>query len=105
MGKKSKISFTTINCTAVGCPRLVCHYLNLLTVKEKEDAELSINNGYLIAIDRAKEVKGATSRKYHNKKYGGGIAFATWDDKNQLEKKILKVVKQAEKDENRVNNT
>jgi hypothetical protein len=53
-----------------GNQRHVCHFLNLLTEEEKNN--LPQNEKYTTAIKRANKIGG---RKYHNKKYGGGIVF------------------------------
>lgn len=67
--QKKVISFTQVNNNADGNPRYVCHYLNLLT-----DSELYTTAGtYEQALKRAKKIGG---RKFHNKQYGGGIAFS-----------------------------
>lgn len=56
-------SFTKIDNNAMGNPRYVLHFL-------------ALNYDYNQALYVAKSFGG---KKYHNKKYGGGIAFATYN--------------------------
>lgn len=78
-----------------GNPRYVCHFFSLLSEKEKladyatEDAGInaacnSLDNQYKLALKRAKEIGGL---KFHNKKYGWGIVFQSYnitDTENQI---------------------
>ena len=66
----STINFTRINNDTNGNPRFVCHFL-------------SIDNDYDIALQKAKTIGG---KKYHNKSYGGGIVFQSYNiaDKEKL---------------------
>jgi hypothetical protein len=75
----NKIEFTRINNDVNGNPRYVCHFLNLL--KENE-------NGYDTAIKRAHKIGG---RKFHNKQYGGGIVFQSYNIADTA-KAILEIV-------------
>lgn len=61
--------FTRINNDTNGNPRYVCHFLRLAT---KQDDGLDISQKYTEALLRSKQLGG---RKFHNKQYGGGIAF------------------------------
>ena len=70
------IEFTRITNNASGAPRYVCHFLNLNTREELDSATLDVSQKYNLALARAKQFKG---KKYHNKSYGGGIAFASYD--------------------------
>jgi hypothetical protein len=63
------ISFTPVNNDINGNPRYVCHFLSLL----KENELYSTAGTYEVALNRAKKIGG---RKFHNKQYGGGIAFS-----------------------------
>jgi len=80
--------FTRINNDTNGNPRYVCHFLNF-NRQADESAMLSIDGKYQIALSRAKKIGG---RKFHNKQYGGGIVFqsyniqATCDAINELMK-------------------
>jgi len=81
---KTQIKFTRVNNDVNGNPRYVCHYLNLLTQKEK----LSYNANYETAIKRANKIGG---RKFHNKQYGGGIVFQSYNIED-TEKRILSLL-------------
>jgi hypothetical protein len=70
--KTTKIELTRVNNDVFGNPRYVCHFLN-------------IDNDYEVAIQKAKKIGG---KKYHNKSYGGGIVFQSYNIDN-LENKIL----------------
>ena len=59
----SKIEFTRIDNDINGNPRYVCHFLN-------------IADDYNEAIRLAHKIGG---RKYHTKKYGGGIVFQSYN--------------------------
>lgn len=67
-------SFTRINNDTNGNPRYVCHFLQFITDKDRDTTDLS--QRYNIAISRAKKLGG---RKYHNKQYGGGIVFQSYN--------------------------
>lgn len=77
--------FTRINNDTNGNPRYVCHFLNF---NKKEDFG-TVDDKYYTALTRANKIGG---RKFHNKQYGGGIAFqsyniqATCDAINELMK-------------------
>jgi hypothetical protein len=68
------IEFKRIDNDVNGNPRYVCHFLNL-------------NGNYENAVKLANKIGG---RKYHTKKYGGGIVFQSYsldslvNDINQL---------------------
>jgi len=59
----SKIEFTRIDNDINGNPRYVCHFLN-------------IADNYAEAVNIAHKIGG---RKYHTKKYGGGIVFQSYN--------------------------
>lgn len=67
------INFTRVNNDVNGNPRYVCHFLNLITDK---DEFTSIDQRYALALQRAKKLGG---RKFHNKQYGGGIVFQSYN--------------------------
>lgn len=71
------IEFTKINNDVNGNPRYVCHFLNFI----KEDEKAS----YDVAIKRGNKLGG---RKFHNKQYGGGIVFQSYNIED-LEKRIV----------------
>lgn len=66
------INFICIKNDTYGNPRYVCHFLNFINSKE----ELPIYDKYGIALKRAKKFGG---RKFHNKQYGGGIVFQSYN--------------------------
>mgnify|MGYP006054762197 CR=1 FL=1 len=78
--------FTRVNNDVNGNPRYVCHYSNLITQQDEEKAkELSkvcrpfkffVEYEYDIALAKAKKIGG---RKFHNKQYGGGIVFQSYN--------------------------
>ena len=62
--------FTSINNDSYGNPRFVIHFLNIST----ENA--SVKNMYDEALNKTKSLGG---KKFHNKQYGGGIVFSTYN--------------------------
>jgi hypothetical protein len=79
------IKFTKVKNDINGNPRYVCHFLNLLT---DQDSKLTINQQYDAALTRARKIGG---RKYHNKSYGGGIVFQSYNIKD-TEKEIINLL-------------
>lgn len=77
-----QIEFTRVNNDVNGNPRYVCHFLELITDEDRKAAEanksdiFSISTLYNIAVKKANKIGG---RKYHNKKYGGGIVFQSYN--------------------------
>lgn len=65
--------FTRINNDTNGNPRYVIHFLNLLN---ENDEFTSLDERYALALKRAKKIGG---RKFHNKQYGGGIVFQSYN--------------------------
>lgn len=80
----SKIQFTQVKNDANGNPRFVCHYTNLIKISEIGEIE----GNYQTALKRAKKLHG---RKFHNKQYGGGIVFQTYNIE-VLEEKIISLI-------------
>lgn len=86
----TKIEFTRINNDVNGNPRYVCHFLNLVSDKDfiapKEMTESEAANyrqgmsstdyAYNLAVKRANKIGG---KKFHNKQYGGGIVFQSYN--------------------------
>lgn len=70
--------FTRINNDTNGNPRYVCHYLQIADTYER-------------ALFLARKIGG---RKFHNKQYGGGIAFQSYNIDKIAEK--IAEIKQAE---------
>jgi hypothetical protein len=75
MCKYTRDDLTRVNNDVNGNPRYVIHFLALLTEQEKQD--LSVLNRYAVAIARAKKLFGG--KKFHNKQYGGGIVFQSYN--------------------------
>lgn len=74
-----EIDFTRINNDTNGNPRYVCHFNDLLTDAERQDYSGDwINRRYNTAIKRANKIGG---KKFHNKQYGGGIVFQSYNIK------------------------
>lgn len=87
-----KIEFTRINNDTNGNPRYVCHFLNLLTEKQLNDRTGFdfIQRRYSQALENAKKIGG---RKFHNKQYGGGIVFQSYNIK-ETENNIFNLIKE-----------
>ena len=60
---KLKINWTRAENDTSGNPRYICHFLNIAT-------------DYKEAVKIANKIGG---RKYHTKKYGGGIIFQSYN--------------------------
>lgn len=69
-----EVTFTRIKNDTNGNPRYVCHYL-------------VFNTDYVSACKLANTIGG---RKFHNKQYGGGIVFSSYNI-NELCKHIERV--------------
>lgn len=72
------VRFTRINNDVNGNPRYVMHFLQLLTDDELNGTSLQ---KYEIALKRARKIGG---RKFHNKQYGGGIVFQSYNLKGEV---------------------
>jgi len=70
----NQIDFTRINNDTNGNPRYVCHYLAFNNIQIDGQPYHSIS--YEDALHKAKELGG---RKFHNKQYGGGIVFQSYN--------------------------
>jgi hypothetical protein len=96
----TKIDFTRVNNDVNGNPRYVCNFLTFITdsiknqVKEDFASSLSQNQFRLTeflydeAIYMAKKIGG---KKFHNKQYGGGIVFQSYNIQD-TEKSILELI-------------
>jgi len=94
------INFTRVNNDVNGNPRYVCHFSDLLTnedeesIRENYGASLSRNPllftsfCYDEALLKAKKIGG---RKFHNKQYGGGIVFQSYNIQD-TERRILELI-------------
>lgn len=92
----TKIEFTRINNDVNGNPRYVCHFLNFINDKDDEQIKIiasantdKVSVSYKLALIRAKTIGG---KKYHNKSYGGGIVFQSYNLLD-TEKSILALLK------------
>jgi hypothetical protein len=93
------INFTRVSNDINGNPRYVCHFLNLLNDKDEEEiredfrASLAINPlrltefQYNRAVEKARKIGG---KKFHNKQYGGGIVFQSYNI-HETERQILEL--------------
>jgi hypothetical protein len=77
----NNIEFLRIKNDINGNPRYVVHYLAFL----KPDNNLSVSLAYNEALKQAKKIGG---KKFHNKQYGGGIVFQSYN-LHDLAKDIL----------------
>lgn len=82
---ENEIDFTSINNDANGNPRYVCHFYAFITdddrTKALADQHAGLNSSFIdalysLACKRAKTIGG---RKFHNKQYGGGIVFQSFN--------------------------
>ncbi len=71
-----------------GHPRFAIHFLKLLKADEVH-SDLPLDEKYKMALDRSRVLGG---KKYHNKNFGGGIIFTTFDE-IELERKITELTK------------
>lgn len=71
-----------------GHPRYVC-WFGALNTKAESYSEMGVSEKYAIALFRAKKIGG---KKYHNKKYVGGIAFVSFN-LDETEKGIKEALK------------
>lgn len=80
----SGIEWTRINNDTYGNPRYVCHFLTFCTDADKQE----LSGKYALAVKRANKLGG---RKFHNKQYGGGIVFQSYniDDLTQDIKELM----------------
>ena len=80
----TKFEWTKITHDSNGNPRYVMHFLDFVP-----DIKYGIDSpAYEIAVKRANKLGG---RKFHNKQYGGGIVFQSYNIYD-LEKKIIALI-------------
>jgi len=82
------INFTRISNDTNGNPRYVSSFLNLLT--SREHIVTPPSEKYALAVERAHKIGG---KKYHTKKYGGGIVFQSYNIRDTAEAINEQVVK------------
>ena len=68
------INFTRIKNDTNGNPRYVCHFLALGT--QGAYSGVGLSDRYAAACRLANKIGG---RKFHNKQYGGGIVFQSYN--------------------------
>ena len=80
------IRLTRVNNDVNGNPRYVVHFLEFLN--NEENSFLPFSKKYEYALKKAKKIGG---RKFHNKQYGGGIVFQSYNTDN-LKEQIIDVM-------------
>jgi len=72
------IDFTRINNDTNGNPRYVCHFLAFCVPSDNDKfTGLDfLSRKYELALSRSRQFGG---RKFHNKQYGGGIVFNSYN--------------------------
>jgi hypothetical protein len=96
-----EIDFTRINNDTNGNPRYVCHFSVFTTPNERgycyagEEFDpntpvlnLDVSAQYNAAIKKANKIGG---KKFHNKQYGGGIVFQSYNIKD-TERRIFELL-------------
>lgn len=87
----NKIEFTRINNDVNGNPRYICHFYALINENDRHCTEgwgiQQTSVLYDIAVKRANKIGG---KKYHNKKFGGGIVFQSYNIQD-TERSILEI--------------
>jgi hypothetical protein len=68
------ITWTRINNDINGNPRYVCHYLEFKPIDWDNDAQ-----GLFTYEQAIKEANKLGGRKFHNKQYGGGLVFQSYN--------------------------
>ena len=78
-------SLTRVNNDTNGNPRYVIHFLNLNTTAEKNRTAVNYSTTelYELAVKRGRQLGG---KRFHNKQYGGGIVFQSYNTGNLLER-------------------
>lgn len=84
--KAEKISWMKVVSDKFGNPRYVCHYSDLLTLPEYQQAitDGTFDEAYNVALKRARKVGG---KRYRSNEIGGGIVFQTYSLK-ETEKRL-----------------
>lgn len=85
------IKLTRVNNDINGNPRYVVHFLDFLN--KEEEAFLPFSKKYEYALKKAKIIGG---KKFHNKQYGGGIVFQSYNTDN-LKEQIIDVMESTPK--------
>ena len=74
-------NFTRVNNDVNGNPRYVIHFTHLINDEERNF--IPWNGQYEYALKKAKLIGG---KKFHNKQYGGGIVFQSYNLENTFDK-------------------
>lgn len=82
-----RIDFMRIANDSNGNPRYVCHFLQVLPDYIKSGGD-GVSVKYQKALKLAKAIGG---KKFHNKQYGGGIVFQSFNI-NDTEQQIIKLI-------------
>jgi hypothetical protein len=80
------LRLTRVNNDVNGNPRYVLHFLDILN--NEENSFLPFSKKYEYALKKAKIIGG---KKYHNKQFGGGIVFQSYNTDN-LKENIIDVM-------------
>lgn len=90
MNTKNDYSILQIENDTNSNPRYVVHFMAFVQ-DIAFNYDISVSEKYKIALSRCKKYYG---KKYHNKKYGGGICFSTYNP----EAKINQIIDDIEKE-------
>jgi hypothetical protein len=94
--KFADIEVTRVNNDINGNPRRVVHFLAFTTEADeaisKQGTASYLHKLYELALKRSRKIGG---RKFHNRQYGGGIVFQSYDD-NELRKDIAQLMAKEE---------
>ena len=82
------LRLTRVNNDVNGNPRYVLHFLDILN--NEENSFLPFSKKYEYALKKAKIIGG---KKYHNKQFGGGIVFQSYNTDNLKENIIWHIFK------------
>lgn len=74
--EKQTIQFYRVKNDVNGNPRYVCHFFSLLPENEVKDYSIGLSQKYNNALFNSRKIGG---RKFHNKQYGGGIVFQSYN--------------------------
>lgn len=83
---KTKLNWTRVNSDTYGNPRYVVHFLSVSP--EKYNAH-TLGNHYAATVKLMNRIGG---RKFHNKQYGGGIVFQSYN-LLETEQRIFELIK------------
>ena len=77
------IKWTRVNNCINGNPRFVCHFLNFKPFNHDN------KNGLFTFEDAVKIAKTLGGKRFHNKQYGGGILFSSYNLQRESESILL----------------